>query len=85
MCSSYCPCGSVIQTNWGERSDELASRNFSGSYKIFQSCYLNLVANKIVTPLPDSLVALISYLENKYTCSGLCVQPLFWFTKDVSL
>ena len=84
MCSEACPCVAVDASKWGSRAGELASRNFSGSYSTFNSCYKNITSNAVVPYLSKDLLTLASYMESSLSCLGLCDAPLFWFYKDVT-
>lgn len=33
---------------------------------------------------PEKFIKLISHIEDKYSCSGLCTTPLFYFTQSVT-
>lgn len=84
MCTSNCPCISVDKTQWGDRMGDLSSRNFSGTYSTFSSCYNDLVNKNTISSIDSSVLTLLKSFENNIDCSGLCTTPLFWFYNDVS-
>jgi hypothetical protein len=78
MCTELCPCDPSLQKTYEGLVSTKSPANFNGSISTFQDCYASLVASQTIKAWDPSHIRLVSYLEEKNRCAGLCGPGTYW-------
>ena len=80
MCTAECPCSASQDMYKGDRYNNMVTSP-DGYYTIMSCPNYNTVLGKNIPT--HKHIKLLQYLENKYTCSGICTQELYEYFSDV--
>ena len=78
------------QAGTGNTTNNMIMMNYqaTGSFKNFSDCYTQVLAPQATDAQKknmNSLLKVMSMMEPKFQCSGICNPGLFWFTQSVTL
>lgn len=89
MCSSLCPCiaySNLDPSKWGNNATVLKNNyDFTGSYKSFYQCYLDLNEQGLIQTISSATLDYIAANEDNESCGGICdTLPMFYFNKEIT-